>query len=399
MPKNPQPQSYSLSAKFLIYGLPVIAIAGLWARFYDLCESESDSLSTGIASLGSLLCPLYYLAKQAPAYDSNEGESCLTSFVPQLYDKNDLLKSHISFANTPDDVKNAFKLGYKIDDGFGRFENTLCHTKVMNHDYTSLLNIYGSLSPKDKIKIDVAKDFNGRTTCHLGAVTCAPGPVQRTLITPHNAMMADKNGVTLPMLAAAGFMNLQTTQHLFETIGKDNLAKAFAAKDNQGRSVKDYSQLSKEETMKILEEFEVDPYKANNHCFNAFNMGSEAMPICTVSSNTTYLMEQDFEIGIVKVATEPYICIKATKNNLKKINNLADVNDNTFAKTRAALDGEVYGGLTREKKHKLWLAHQKESKRLLKEGISSKPLIDVMMQRREANQDIFKFNRGKKTNG
>jgi hypothetical protein len=256
-----------------------------------------------------LLSQYISLAFQQPP----KGDTCLTTSPFKMYSV-DQPQTLLDCFN-PECV-DAMKKRYPIDlKDNGIFNNTVWHYLAVNSDYRAFSKMYRSLTHEEKKIVATAIDINGRTPLHLSISVVAPGRFLRALMTPENVVMADEYGVTPLMLANAGFMNEVSTRHLVHLIGPKRLAQALAAKDFKGRTASEYGQLSDQEIREYLEDFVVDPDKAMNACFNAFE--SEKRKICVTSEKTRDLLTQYYDLGITHQCAKPVECVRTTKANLK----------------------------------------------------------------------------------
>lgn len=390
-PKKDTPNFLS----FAMYGLlpPVVITLSCIAWLYSRqSESEADlshDCSTVLGASLSMLCPLYIA--MGFAQNNVHGpivENYLTHFSRSMpYNMNAPVLNHITMCNTPEDVEQAKNLGYKIDSQSGRFNNTLLHLKIVNNDYKTAIAIYQSLSDSDKTLANRAKDIYGRTIYMLSVAINGPNNLLLTLMNEKNILTPDKYGTTPLMMAAAGFVDRSILQNMLNLIPNTKLQDALHAVTRNGLSIYEFSEFTREINRELLSELDIDPDKASNYCHNAFNTNSEYGPICLGKKSQALMRELKFELGASTIESHPYTCVKATENNLKKIERLATDTAGLYKKARDLINQELYKGNDDVKK-KIWADHCAKAKDTLKE-ISHLSTLDKVMSNQQANKKIL----------
>ncbi len=396
-PNKAAPKKYSLAAKFYLFGIPLIGLANIVTLLLTQANDDKESekagmINTYIPLSHTALYPLIVTTAAIINYvsqntqNTTNGDACLTTLPYDNKFPNDN-PTDILDCTTPEHLKRLKAQGHAIDAQFA-LQNTFLHYRVINHNYRIARTLFLSLSPEEKKRISIAKDANGRTALHLGLAIAAPGKMQRLLMTPENVMLADAEGVTPLMLAASGFTNSETTQHLLHMIGKKRLAQALAAKDKQGRSVYDYGNLSKQTIMANLQDLIIDPNKAHNHCFNSFNR--EERPICAQTKEDKKLLGSIFDLGRTQFRGEPAMCVTATQKNLETFRSLPYTNQPLYEKFKQTMNDGFFSDYNANSKSQIWDIYGYDAKFLLDKGISNVSLIDEVMNRRTDNLNLIK---------
>ncbi len=396
-PRRPEPRGYSFSAWFVIFSVPTVILANIALTLITQASEDKQSEDAGVVNTNiylshTSLYPIMALATGALSYIYNhtknvtDGETCLTSSSLDVRFPTDN-PDNLLECTTPEQVQQLRARGQAIDKPFG-LKNTFLHFRVINHDYRISTTLFNSLSPEDKKRVSVAQDANGRTALHLALGISAPGKVQRLLMTHENVMMADKQGVTPLMLAASGLTNPETTKHLLHIIGKERLAQALAAKDAEGRSVYDYSNLPKKLIMRSLQDLIVDPYKASNACFNA--LFYEERGICESTLDEESLLGSIFDMGATHFRGQPATCVRTTKKNSETFRSLPSSNLSLYKKMIYALNNGFFKDYNDNSKKQIWNIYDSDARDMITKGLSNRSLIEDVRERQKLNSDIIK---------
>jgi hypothetical protein len=412
-----EPRSNMLSNIYSVtkFVLPAMVITHLLLEFYQKCHSEQETnkADNDFALAGKLLlCPLYAIAASAGfsqpkpivPYDPNERNACLGTFridqdapdegetcISTLKENSFRSGNGIFGARNIEDINKA-KSGWwstAIDAQRGPYKNTFAHLMIINHQYDTFLTIYKDLSLEDIARISIVKDINGRTPLLLSLSIAAPGEVQRILMTKENVIIPDNNGTTPLMLAAAGFTNARTMEHLLCLIGEDRLAQALTAKDKNSKGVEDYNTMSKSEIIDYLYTLEIDANKATDSCFNSFMVDTHG-PICTQKTDVQKTIEQEFTMGKTMIGAKSYQCILATQSNVNKIKNLASGTPPQYQTMRDVIRKNKRSGMPEDINKSIWDKYEKISEKL---HFSDQSLIQSIMDRQKSNSKILLKNK------
>jgi hypothetical protein len=257
-------------------------------------------------------------------------------------------------------------------DAYGGFCNTALHYKIVNNNYDAIPGLLRHFS-KLSSKMLTAQDSNGCTPLLLAMKVGAPPVLIIQMITPENAVMADKKGVTPLMLASRG-MHTSIMEALITTIGSEKIQAALSAKDKDGGTVEDWNKASSKMLRKNFRDVTVDSTKAYNHQFNLLFTGTALFDnTCVKQSDGKAVAAfkkryNGFELGIGYAENQPIIGLKATRKNIRLLDKVIDKSQQD---ARALIDPVL--ALSEQSLEDLYLSRQNDNKKLIDSVTKTKP--------------------------
>lgn len=239
------------------------------------------------------------------------------------------------------------------------FNGSHLHTNLANHHYQAVDNALYIFKQRFSREMLEDRDINGRTPLHLAMEVGAPSSVILNLLTSGNVMMADNKGVTPLMLAVRG-EDTALTSAILKLIGKDRIAAALSAQDNEGRKARDWNKMPKEALMARYTQVEVDGAKDEKYCSNSLFAGSKYhylyFPSFAVSKlaliNRIVFHSIGIETGSHYMHGFANMAMVASKDNIRKLIDIATLDSDYAVTARKRL--AFLWGQSADKESTIW---------------------------------------------